>query len=150
MLGTVIGLFLLMIAVQTYFDVEELLKSDEDNFVIVNKKVGLLNMISGTAVFKDKDLEKIDSLPFVKKLAPFNSSQFQVLAVVPQIGFRSEFFFESVPNDFLDIKNRQFRWKKGQRRIPIVLSRDYLSLYNFGFAPTRGMPPLTESTNSAC
>ena len=146
MIGTIIGLFLLLMAVQTYFDIGELLKSDEDNYVIVNKKVGLLNMIGGTSVFNENDLQEIKDLPFVHKSAPFSSSQFQVMAVVPQIGFRSEFFFESVPNDFLDFKNRNFRWKKGQRRIPIVLSRDYLSLYNFGFAPTRGMPPMTEST----
>ncbi|MGB0863998.1 MAG: FtsX-like permease family protein [Saprospiraceae bacterium] len=145
-IGMIIGLLLLLLAFQTYFDIEELLEKEEENFVAINKKVGLLNLIGGTSVFDEKDLKNVEAQPFIQQIAPFNSSQFQVLAVVPSIGFRSEFFFESVPNDFLDVQPSDFRWSQGRRRIPIIISRDYLSLYNFGFAPTRGMPPLTQST----
>jgi hypothetical protein len=145
-IGMIIGLLLLLFAFQTYFDINELLENEEENFVAINKKVGLLNLLGGTSVFDKKDLKRIKDQPFIQQAAPFNSSQFQVLAVVPSIGFRSEFFFESVPNDFLDVEPSDFRWTKGRRRIPIIISRDYLSLYNFGFAPTRGMPPLTQST----
>ncbi len=146
MLGTSLGLFLLLIAMQTYFDIQNLIQDKESNFVTVNKKVGLLNMLGGATRFDKDDLKDIEEQPFIKRFAPFSASQFQVMAVVPSIGFRSEFFFESVPNDYLDSKISTFKWSVGDKSLPIIFSRDYLSLYNFGFAPTRGMPALTQST----
>ena len=112
----------------------------------VNKKVSLLSLIGGAPSFSETDLEKLEEQPFINRIAPFRSSQYQVLAEVSQIGFRSDFFFEAIPDDFLDVNSSKFNWSKGDRTIPIILSRDYLSLYNFGFAPTRGLPPFTQST----
>jgi ABC-type antimicrobial peptide transport system permease subunit len=146
MVGVILGFFLLVVALQTYFDLQNILQGKESNFVIVNKKVSLLNLIGGASSFQEKDLTDFENQDFIKKVAPFSSSQFQVLAEVPQIGFRSDFFFEAVPNDFLDVRSPQFHWSEGDRTIPIILSRDYLSLYNFGFAPTRGLPPFTQNT----
>lgn len=146
MVGLIIGFFLLIVAVQTYFDLQNILQGKENNFVIVNKKVSLLNLIGGASTFQDDDIKNIESQDFIKRFAPFSSSQFQVVAEVPQIGFRSDFFFEAVPDDFLDMNSSQFDWEEGDRTIPIILSRDYLTLYNFGFAPTRGLPPFTQNT----
>ena len=146
MIGLIIGFFLMIVAIQTYFDLQNILQGKESNFVIVNKKVSLLNLIGGASTFQDDDIENIKNQDFIKRIAPFSSSQYQVLAEVPQIGFRSDFFFEAVPDDFLDVNSSQFDWSNGDRTIPIILSRDYLSLYNFGFAPTRGLPPFTQNT----
>ncbi|MBS7373754.1 MAG: ABC transporter permease, partial [Muribaculaceae bacterium] len=33
--------------------------------------------------------------------------------------------------------------------VPVIMSRDYLSLYNFGFASTQGMPQISESEASS-
>ncbi len=134
MLGTVLGLFLMLIAIQTYFDIQTLLASDESNFVIINKKVGILNMLGGASRFDEEDLKGVENQKFVKQYAAFSASQFEVLAVVPTIGFRSEFFFEAVPDEYLDDKTSSFKWEVGNKTLPIILSRDYLSLYNFGFA----------------
>ena len=51
-------------------------------------------------------------------------------------------FQTACDNDFLDVDNEQWEWKKGQREIPIVISRDYVALYNFGFAPSQGLPQI--------
>lgn len=146
MLGTVIGFFLLFVALQTYFDIQHIVKGKESNFVVVNKKVSLFSLIGGVATFSKADLAEFKSQPFISQVAAFSASQFQVLAEVSQIGFRSEFFFEAVPDAFLDVETSDFRWSEGDKTLPIILSRDYLSLYNFGFAPTRGLPPFTQST----
>ena len=53
-------------------------------------------------------------------------------------------FFESIPDEFFDIKPDGWDFDPEAPVIPIVLSKDYLTLYNFGFAPTRGMPQLSE------
>lgn len=146
MLGTILGLFLLLVSIQTYFDIQTLIDTDDSNFVIINKRVGILNMIGGASRFDKEDLSDLENQSFVKQYAPFSASQFEVLAVVPSIGFRSEFFFEAVPDQYLDELPSKFKWQTGNKTLPIILSRDYLSLYNFGFAPTRGMPALTKST----
>ena len=146
MTGVMIGFFLLITAMQTYFDLQNILQGKESNFVIVNKKVGLLNLIGGAPTFQESDLKKIKEQSFIKQAASFSSSQYQVLAEVQQIGFRSDFFFEAIPDDYLDVSSSRFNWSDGDKTIPIILSRDYLSLYNFGFAPTRGLPPFTQNT----
>ena len=146
MIGVIIGFFLLIVAMQTYFDFQTILQDKESNFLTVNKKVSLLSLIGGAPSFSEKDIDNLKEQDFINQIAPFSSSQYQVLAEVPQIGFRSDFFFEAVPDDFLDVNSSQFDWSNGDRTIPIILSRDYLSLYNFGFAPTRGLPPFTQST----
>ena len=146
MIGVIIGFFLLIVATQTYFDLQTVLQGKESNFLTVNKKVSLLSLISGAPSFSETEIDNIKEQGFINQVAAFSSSQYQVLAEVPQIGFRSDFFFEAIPDNFLDVKSAKFNWSKGDRTIPIILSRDYLSLYNFGFAPTRGLPPFTQST----
>ena len=39
-----------------------------------------------------------------------------------------------------------FRWKEGMAEVPIIMSKDYLALYNFGFAVSQGLPQFTPST----
>ena len=46
----------------------------------------------------------------------------------------------------MDVSKRRFKWKEGQDEVPMVVSRDYLALYNFGFAPSQGLPQLTPTT----
>ena len=53
-------------------------------------------------------------------------------------------FFESVPDAYVDVETDRWAYKEGSRTIPIVLPRNYLNLYNFGFAQSRGLPRLSE------
>lgn len=53
-------------------------------------------------------------------------------------------FFESVPDSFLDIKPNGWSYKEGNELIPIILPRNYLNLYNFGFSSTQQLPQITE------
>ena len=54
-------------------------------------------------------------------------------------------FFEAVPDDFLDLKSTDFSWNPDTPEIPIIISKDYLALYNFGFSSSAGLPKLSES-----
>lgn len=53
-------------------------------------------------------------------------------------------FFESVPDAFLDVQPKEWRYKEGDDIIPIILPRNYLNLYNFGFSLTQQLPQITE------
>lgn len=53
-------------------------------------------------------------------------------------------FFESVPENFVDVSSEQWHFEPGDKIIPVIIPRDYLNLYNFGYAPSSNMPTLSE------
>ena len=105
--------------------------------MIINKPV-----VAYKSHFTEEELEAFRSQAFVNRLGVFTSNEFEVSASSNSFGFYTDLFFESVSDDFLDVDNEQWEWKKGQREIPIVISRDYVALYNFGFAPSQGLPQI--------
>lgn len=53
-------------------------------------------------------------------------------------------FFESIPDSYVDAASSQWGWREGVDEIPVIISKDYLSLYNFGFANSAGLPQMSE------
>ena len=52
---------------------------------------------------------------------------------------------KSIPDDFFDVSPDGWGYTPGRSDfVPVILSKDYLSLYNFGFATSRGMPQVSE------
>jgi hypothetical protein len=147
--GTFLGFFLLLSALQFYFDVNYLLEGDAnpgDRYLQINKKVSLFNTLGVKAVFDEEEIRKIREQPFVEDIGIFTANDFKAGAYSDMLGFYTEMFFESVPDQFLDIDEPKFRWSEGQKDVPVLISRDYLALYNFGFAPSQGLPQVTPST----
>ena len=56
----------------------------------------------------------------------------------------TQFFFESIPDEFIDVSSADWRFNPRRPVVPVIVSKDYLSLYNFGFAAAQGMPKLSE------
>jgi hypothetical protein len=57
---------------------------------------------------------------------------------IPQQGrLSTELFFESVPDDMLDI---EFPKEYPENTVPIVIPKSYLNLYNLGFSRSQGLP----------
>ncbi len=149
MIGVFLGLTLLMCAVQFYFDIQQLLRGGADansQFVQINKKVNIFNTLGAKSVFAPEEIKDIEGRPFIQKVGTFEANQFEAGAYSDMLGFYTEMFFESVPPAFLDVDEPAFRWSEGQQELPILMSKEYLALYNFGFAPGRGLPQLTPST----
>jgi hypothetical protein len=147
--GAFTGLWMLLSAVQFHLDVKRLLEGDAnpgDLYVQVNKKVNLFNTLGVKSSFDRKEIERIREQPFVEKVGVFTANDFKVGAYSDMLGFYTELFFESVPDEFLDVDESSFRWSEGQKDLPIIISRDYLALYNFGFAPSQSLPQITPNT----
>ncbi len=53
-------------------------------------------------------------------------------------------FFESVPDSFVDMAGSDWQFEPGQTTVPVMIPKDYLALYNFGFAGSAGLPQLSE------
>jgi hypothetical protein len=148
--GAVLGLGLWLLTVQTYFDFKQLLRGGEGATVVsLNKPVSLLNTLGGKSIFRPNEIEDLKNQSFTEGLAAFTAARFKVSASSQMIQFYTEFFLEAVPDAWVDGGGSRFRWSEGQREIPIVLPREYLTLYNFGFAASQGLPQFTPSTIGA-
>ncbi len=148
-LGCFIGFLLLLGALQLVCDLRDLLYSKNPNdtqYVVITKKVSLFNTLGTKAAFKMGEVEKLKTSELVADVGRFTSNKFIVSASSEMLGFYTDFFFESVPEKFLDVQPGKWQWTKGQKEIPIILSKDYLALYNFGFAPSQGLPQFTANT----
>jgi len=60
------------------------------------------------------------------------------------IHLSTEMFFESVPDEYVDVNLDKWHFDETSPIIPIIIPRNYLNLYNFGFAQSRSLPKLSE------
>lgn len=150
--GSLFGLLMVMSSLQIYQDIRSIVDNKKElissQFLVVNKPVSILNTLSGSAaVFSEEEIESFKTLKAVEKVGTFKANQFRA-----QTGFQlqdktmmTDMFFEAVPDGFLDVKVSNWNWKPGQP-VPIILPTDYLNLYNFGFAPSQGLPQISKGT----
>ena len=89
---------------------------------------------------------------FTKTIGAFTPSQFKVSTGLGMqetgIHLSTDMFFESVPDEFVDIKLDKWHFDEATHTIPIIIPRNYLNLYNFGFAQSRSLPKLSEGLMS--
>ena len=143
-LGIFSGFFLLLFALQVYVDVQVLSKgARDDNFLVINK---ILEKNYGKPLsFSREEFEEIKKQAFFKEVDAFVSNTYKVSLASQKMGFQTLLFFQSLSSDFLGIDTSNFTWQPGDK-LSIVLSSDYLALYNFGFAPSQGLPKFSAAS----
>ena len=151
-LANLVGMIIIMLGVQFYKDTTAVYNGEDSfmksDYLIVNKKVGAMGAITGkTNTFSSDDIKDFKSQKFVERIGVFTPSSFDVSAsfnMDASMSLSTDMFFESVPDDFVDIDKEKWAWLEGDKDIPIMLPKDYLDLYNFGYAQSRNMPKLSE------
>lgn len=145
-----IGLAIVLGALAFYNDARALWE-DEDSFVktdylVVNKIVSGAGGLGGSTGFNDAELEELRSQPWVRSVGEFRSTDYSVLAAVGtgRRNLSTYMFFESIPDKFVDVAGSGWRYRPGDSEVPIIISKDYLTLYNFGFAGSAGLPEMSE------
>ncbi|MFN7331399.1 MAG: FtsX-like permease family protein, partial [Flavobacterium sp.] len=94
--------------------------------------------------FNANDLAELRKWSEVKQVYPIISNDFKVSADGGNfIPFYTDMYLEAVDNDAIDIPDLS-TFKVENNVIPIVISREYLNLYNYGFALNQGLPQITE------
>lgn len=150
--GVFLGLFLTIAAFQFYRDVENGAEGEEDSFsttdyIVLSKKINGMNF-SASKTDISGDLEALRNQRWVDKAAPFVPADFNIVASIEfgGQGMSTALFFESVPDEFFDElpDGWEFNPSDTGATIPIIVPRDYLALYNFGFAASRGLPRIGE------
>ena len=150
-LANLCGMVIVLLGIQFYKDVlpvftqgDSFMKKD---YVIVSKQVSTLGSLVGKGgTFSRADIADMEAQPFAKRTGAFTPAQFQVSAGMGMAGMQlsTAMFFESVPDEFVDVRLEGWTYREGQTEIPIIIPRNYLNLYNFGFAQSRNLPQLSE------
>lgn len=151
-LSNFIGLLIIGGAVMFYVDSRGIWDDDESvintDYLVVNKKVTSASTLGGreTTRFTEAELADLNAQPWVRRIGEFSSSNFRVYASVSQggRGMETALFFESVPDAFVDLPPSDWSFEPGQGTVPVMIPKDYLALYNFGFAGSAGLPQLSE------
>lgn len=156
-LANLVGMIIILLGVQFYCDIQEIYDAEDSfmkaDYLIVNKKISAMTNITGQSnAFTDDELEEFADQSFVERLGCFTPSAYDVRAsfnVEGMVSFQTEMFFESVPDEFVDVRSNEWTFTPGDETIPIILPKNYLDLYNFGFAQSRNMPKLNEGLLAA-
>lgn len=151
-LANLTGMSIVLLCLQLSSDLRPLFEGGDSflkkDYLILTKKVSTWGMLSGKDnTFTEKEIQELRGQPFVKKVAGFHPSRFRVIAGIEMKGqgFATEMFFEAVPDEFIDVRTEDWHFDEKARMIPIILPRNYLNLYNFGFAQSRNLPKLSEN-----
>lgn len=120
----------------------------KSNYIMVSKSIGTGNTLSGRAnTFSAKDIESLKQMDFTEKVGPFTPSNYKTnvtMAISGKQILNSEIYFESVPDDFIEIDMKDWHYEPGEKTVPVILPRTYINMYNFGFARTHSLPQISE------
>lgn len=147
--ANLIGMVVILAGVQLYTDLRPVVSGDNaligNDYVVISKPVKRVN---SKVAFSREEIEDLKAQPFTLRLGEFTPAQYQISGGI-NIGGQSLstlLFFEAIPDEFMDVKSNEWKFKAGKHKVPIVIPRSYLNLYNFGFSQTvEQMPQITES-----
>ncbi len=157
-IGSWLGITILLTGIQFYMDVQPILSGRSgiwgEGYHILNKPVSVVNTISRkNATFDTGTVKKLREEPFIKDAAAFRTSNFNISASTPEggkmPGFYTQLFLEAVPDRLLHIQDPEWGWSEGDAFVPILIPARYLTLYNFGFAQSKGLPQISRATAGA-
>lgn len=153
-----VGTLLLFVAALIWWNFNELLhgrgSSDSlgSTFLTISKRVSKER--SGrpeTTVFSPAEIQDLKSVSGVQDVGVLLSNDFPLAASLGTnsgMDFYTLMFLEAAPDNFLDKKPLNWQWQPGNIQVPLILSSEFLNLYNYGFALSQGLPQLSEETIS--
>ena len=147
------GMMIVLLSIQFYKDIIPMFTEGDSfmkkDYIIVSKRISTLGSFAGKSnTFSPQEIKELKEQPFTEEIGIFTPSQFKVSAGLgmQEAGIRlsTDMFFEAVPDEFVDVKLDKWHFDEETRSIPIIIPRNYLNLYNFGFAQSRSLPMLAE------
>lgn len=155
-LSNFIGLAIVLGALQFYLDAKSIWQAEDSfissDYLVINKKVTSSNTLgANSSSFSEADIADIEAQPWVRRIGRFSSNDYKVYASLGggEKKMSTYMFFEAIPDSFVDVPKSQWQYRPGSDEVPLILSRDYLTLYNFGFATSAGLPQMSEGLMSS-
>lgn len=152
-MANIVGLSVILIGILFFCDSKHDNETEDryfsSDFITLSKKVEGIGFTP--TAFSSEEIAELERQPWVKRVGKFTSSQFSVNASVNMggRGLSSYMFCESVPDEYFDKLPRDWKFDEKKGFVPIILSKDYLALYNFGFAVPQGLPQVSEDVIGA-
>ena len=154
-IGIILSLLLVLLVqdflVQLRRDIKETSSIFGKQQLVIQKEItGLHTLGIQKSHFTEEEIIELEQHSGVLQVGKFQSAQYRVHLTVDMQQFTSqnfstELFFQSIPEEFLQINHPKWNWDTLSREIPIVLPKDYLHLFNYGFAASQGLPQIPES-----
>lgn len=146
------GMLIVLLGFQFYNDVLPVFTAEDSfmkaDYLIVSKRIGTAHTLSGRSHhFTNSEIDDLAGQSFVSKVGRFTSTNYKVDASMGVNGINilnSEIFFESVPDEFIDVSLNDWKYTPGDKNVPIILPRSYINMYNFGFAQSHSLPKISE------
>lgn len=149
-LGFLLGLCFLLLSIQlydrVYSGIQQELKSGElSRYLVLHKRIGTAQVMGkSSANFSPEELETIAGQPFVRELAPFRGNSFAAAMTMEQFQDMQILLpLEAVDDAFLDTIPAGWTWDPKDDRIPVIISSEFLNLYNAVLAPSMNYPRFT-------
>ena len=146
--ANLIGMTVILAGVQIYSDLKPMMTGEGaligSDYLVITHPVERMGV--GGESFSKEDIAELEAQEFVSSVGAFRSSEFEVYGSILFGGRKlsTMLFFEAIPDSFLDIQPKEWNYKTEDNTIPIILPRNYLNLYNFGFSSTQQLPQITE------
>lgn len=155
-LANLAGLTIVVAGLMIYLDARPIWNGDDSfmktDYVVINKHVSIQNTLGVSTSFTPEEIKDLQAQPWVRSLAPFTTADFRVSTSITapgqNRGLSTFLFFESLPRDYVDTE-KNWTYHPGDATVPVIMSRDYLALYNFGFATGAGLPQVSEKMISS-
>ena len=140
-------IFILSLFFLSFIDKSVYIEKDNNHFIL-SKNISFFNTFKkDLAYFNDRDITDLLSAPGIKRVDNIFISEFSCRFIVAgNINYYSEIFLEGVDNKFLTVDTSSFHWKNDNESIPLIISKEFLQLYNYSFARSNNLPILTELT----
>lgn len=157
-----LGGVIVLLGIEAYRDFTSLSQKDgaalSTSSIVINKSLSAdatLNSIMGLhPSFSDEEIRELESLPSVASVGKFVTARFGVGAVLSIASSRmsTDIFLEAVPDEFVlgnyrPVDGVSCSWSAtlSSDTIPVIIPRNYLNLYNFGYAASNGMPQISDA-----
>jgi hypothetical protein len=149
-IGLAMGVLLLLCSIQMYINIRQMVKEGNIrkngfDFIPITKNMTPETMRRPEKnLFTQQNIDEIKTKPFINDAAPLIANQFRIqLSAGKILPFQTEFFIESLENDFIDTIPPSFNWQEGQESLPIIFSSDFFEIYSV-FAPGQDLPQVTK------
>lgn len=151
------GLAIVLVSLKFYGDISGQRRADGNDavgsgdYLVISKPVRLMSVFGAqpdgaSLSFDSGEIKALAAQPWARKVGEFTAADFDISASV-DLGLGSlstALFFESMPDEFVDAGLDEWYFDPSKPMIPVIIPKDYLALYNYGFAAGRGMPRMSE------
>jgi len=147
--GLFIAFILVLSCLQLYENANRLFgnkSSDSNYWLTFSKKITPDNIGRKELLgFNENDVAKLKQWSEIKNVYPFSANEFKASANGGDfIPFYTDLYFEGLDVKAIDVPLTDEEFQVKGDEIPIIISREYLNLYNYGFALNQGLPQISE------